>query len=390
MKKFFLSLLVTTFFFSASSQRIYFVYLQSEQEQPFFLKMDEKIYSSTTAGYLILSRLRDSTYSFNIGFPGNKWPEQKFSLVIDKKDHGYLLKYFEGRGWGLFDLQNLSVQMAVTSNAGISPVSKENKDVSKFTDILSKAADDPTLKEKPIAVNLEEKKEEIAVQPAVKKEEIKPVVIENPEIKGKATDTKPVESEYEYKPSAITKSDEKSTTEGIGITYIDQYVNGHKDTIRILIPAQKPAVDPVQEGLKEQKRFLEITSDTSNVKPVVQDNPATKEKNESKTPITNNPKIKNNCLNRASDEDFFKLRKKMAGETGDYDMIDEARKVFKTKCFSVVQVKNLSSLFLTDIGKYMFFDAFYMFVSDPENYPTLQAELKDPYYINRFQAMLRN
>jgi hypothetical protein len=71
-------------------------------------------------------------------------------------------------------------------------------------------------------------------------------------------------------------------------------------------------------------------------------------------------------------------------------MIDEARKIFKTRCFSVVQVKNLSALFLTDLGKYMLFDAFYSFVSDPENYPKLEDELKDQYYIKRFRTMLRN
>ena len=69
-------------------------------------------------------------------------------------------------------------------------------------------------------------------------------------------------------------------------------------------------------------------------------------------------------------------------------MIAEAKKVFKTKCFSTLQIKNLSALFLTDESKYKFFDAAYQYVSDLENFSTLQSELKDEYFINRFKAMI--
>ena len=79
----------------------------------------------------------------------------------------------------------------------------------------------------------------------------------------------------------------------------------------------------------------------------------------------------------------------MAAETNDDAMVDAAKKYFKTKCFSTSQVRNLSSLFLNDNGKYKFFDAAYTYVSDSDNFPSLQAELKDDYYINRFKAMLR-
>ena len=79
----------------------------------------------------------------------------------------------------------------------------------------------------------------------------------------------------------------------------------------------------------------------------------------------------------------------MAGENSDNDMIAEAGKVFRTKCFSTTQIKNLSTLFLTDEFKYKFFDAAYQYVSDSENFVSLQSELNDEYYINRFKAMLR-
>ena len=57
---------------SASSQRIYFIYLQSEMQQPFFVKLGDKLQSSSASGYLILSRLKDSTYTFAVGLPARR------------------------------------------------------------------------------------------------------------------------------------------------------------------------------------------------------------------------------------------------------------------------------------------------------------------------------
>jgi hypothetical protein len=101
------------------------------------------------------------------------------------------------------------------------------------------------------------------------------------------------------------------------------------------------------------------------------------------------PTAKKKCASVAAESDFLKLRKKMAAGKGDDNMVDEAKKYFKTKCFAVTQLKNLSTLFLEDGGKYKFFDASYSYVSDPENFSSLVSEMKDEYYINRFKAMLR-
>ncbi len=463
MKKLHLCLLFSLAIFTASSQKVYFVYIQTESEQPFFVKVKEKVQSSTATGYIILAKLLDSTYNFSIGFPQNKWPEQNFTVSISKKDHGFLLKNFNEKGWGLFDLQTLTVQMAITGKAGIEEVPKaENKDVSVFTEILSKAADDPTLKEKPVLTKVEEKKTEVAVQEVIKKEEPKveikePVItkpvevvetavikkeepkietkeivvtkptetIEQPVVKKEETKvevkeevlTKPVttieqpiaKQDYPkvenkeqavapveetrtvndeiYKISQVKKWSESSTTEGFGLVFIDDYENGIKDTIRLVIPNPKPAValEIIPEAPKEEKKFLDINTDsvrkeedkTIEVKPIIEA-PAEK------------VVLKNNCSEIAGESDFFKLRKKMAATESDDEMISEAKKYFKAKCFNTEQLKNLSTLFLTDEGKYKFFDASYKFVSDAEIFSTLQAELKDEYYTTRFKAMLRN
>jgi hypothetical protein len=417
MNRFVLCFLFTTVVFTASSQKVYFVYLQSETDQPFFVKMNERIYSSTASDYLILSKLRDSVYNFSIGFSQNKWPEQNFSIGINGKDHGFILKNLGEKGWGLFDLQTLAFQMssAPVSKADATEKTKE-QNVSAFTDILSRAADDPSLKEKPIQAKIEEKKPQVIPEEVVKKEEIKPTVIEesttkkeepkveikeSPVVKNEETkmDIKETVKNEEvktnlaepYKPTMVTKKSESSNVEGFGLVFIDDYRNGTIDTIRLLIPDTSPAVTETKQEPKEEKKFLDIIPDSANKANEIISEIKKDSVSETKTTVNEKTKavVKNNCKEAASETDFFKLRKKMAAETTDDNMITEARKYFKTKCFTTAQLKNLSTLFLNDAGKYKFFDAAYTYVSDADRFSSLQSELKDEYYINRFKAMLK-
>src|SRR5262245_34745665 len=123
MNKLLLCLLFSIVAEKSFSQRVYFVYLQSEQEQPFFARINEKTQSSSEGGYLILSKLKDSVYSMGIGFPGGKWPEQIFTITVKGKDQGYVLRNFPDKGWGLIDIQTASIQMGEAA--------KENRSNSK-------------------------------------------------------------------------------------------------------------------------------------------------------------------------------------------------------------------------------------------------------------------
>jgi hypothetical protein len=422
---------------TAFSQKVYFVYIQSDPAQSFSLKLNERIYQSSSTGYLILSKLVDSTYPISIIFPQNKWPNQSFKVEVKSKDRGFLLKNFGEKGWGLYDLQTLSIQM---NTAEISDKPKaEVQQVSAFTEVLSKAANDPSLKEKPVkkeevitpqaAVVREEKKTEpVTVQPAVVKEEAKPIAItppvesikkeepsvvketvpekkealieevREPKKEEALAEKKPEPVEQEYKPSRVKKKSESSTTEGLGLTFIDEYPDGKKDTIRITIPNPKyAAVTTSKEEPKQDKRFLDIKSDdkaadtapvNETVKQPAQEQAKETAKETPKEAVKEASK-RSACSSLATESDFVKLRRKMVAKSNDDDMVDEAVKYFKTKCFTVEQIKNLNTLFLNDSGKYKFFDAAYAHVSDPDNFVSLQAELKDDYYINRFKAMVR-
>ncbi|MER3499005.1 MAG: hypothetical protein C4308_10405 [Chitinophagaceae bacterium] len=405
MKKLaFLIFFVCIYTVQSYAQRVYFIYLQTEAAQPFFVRMNDKVYSSTASGYLIIPKLIDSTYVFRVGFPG-KSMELDFSATVNRKDHGYLIKDFGERGWGLFDLQSLNVQMA-TNTQPKTQASSDTK-VNAFTDLLSKSSDDPSLKEKPVVVQQEKKPEIVAVvnkqETKVNKEETRPVEIEKQKEEnktdslivkakeGKKSEPELIEKKIDsavaiketvepYIKSQIAILSTTSIADGRQIVYVDQRAGERPDTIIAILPEIKTE-EPKPKIEKQEKKFLDITND-----PVSEEKEIKKQ--EARQETKSHPLVQRNCKSVASDEDFLKLRRKMAAKTNDDGMLDEAKKYFKTRCFKTEQIRNLSTMFLSNAGKYHFFDLAYAYVSDGENFSSLQSELKDEYYSNRFRAML--
>lgn len=430
------------------AQKIYFIYFQMENNAPFFVKMGEKVYSSTAEGYLILPRLVDSTYTFAIGKPGRQAAETRFSVRINRNDRGFLVREAE-HTFSLFDLQSMEVIKAV---AGAGP---QRTDVAKrsdnFTLLLAQAADDSTLLYVPAVAKTEavaksERPEPVPPpaqvttakteslpaapkgdttvvlvaegEPKVGKANPDTVVAVIPQAKGtpdtavarpatvaqavpekesaqpdttsqqslvqsdpprpdtlnRETVQQPVTGQAEtappaYQRSRVTRRSESSTTEGFGLVFLDNQGTGVVDTIRILIPNPKIVF---AEAPREGR--LQSPGPAAGADSVLAIVPAQRAV----------------CKEVATENDFLKLRRSMVARDTEEEMISEARKYFKSKCFSTDQIKSLSALFLTPQGKYGFFDVAYLHVSDQEQFPSLQQELKDSYYANRFKALIGN
>jgi hypothetical protein len=455
MNKLYKIILLCTLFFvavcNAFSQQNHFVYVQTENKQPFYIKLNKKLLSSTASGYLIIPKLQEGSYEFTIGFPKNEWQEQNITCAVNKKDAGYLLKDFGDKGWGLFNLQTMEVVMPGSATAGNTTIVEEEKKkpvttvppVAIDSAITKKVDDKPVIKEeiKPVIDTI--KKEVIPTVSSapvvtdsvpVKKPENKP---ETKEAIQPVADT--VKKEEAKLPVVITKLLSANTAEGAEMIYVDN-ANGKADTISVFIPAEKDtATRQVQPPKKQEEpkvelqnaeikkteepktaepkneiknevpkvtdtRFIDITLPNPNAKPdtdVKQIKPeiiAEKKADTNTVPVPEKqkeniswPALPNsNCKALASEDDFLKLRKKMVAETGDDDMVDAARKTFKTKCFTTAQIKNLCVLFLNDEGRYKFFDTAYPFVSDAVNFGLLETLLTDNYFITRFKAMIRH
>ncbi len=426
MKKFlnavFLMLLLNTPRY-AFAQLNHFIYLQTEGRQPFYAKLDKQVFSSSASGYLILPKLQEGPHTIVIGFPKNEAAEQRFVCTIGSKDEGYLVKNFGDKGWGLFNLQTMNVVMAGDATGGKDVAVVEKTD--EFSNLLSTVVNDPSIRQEkqPVAKTKEE------TAPAVS-HEANPAVPDT--VKQVEVAMSPVAKEM-AKP-AIEKTDTKEDEQGLSITYLD-HSGSEADTINIYIPAEDTTAvttqrnaEPVAAGNIEQPAAeKELSKDSAEIKKapeekeqvveavnqpaVIQETIAKPDSAQAtvaeqflpievkagettvvETPQSKEvkPMINSDCKNYATDDDFLKLRKKMAGADNDDDMLETARKYFKSKCYTVDQVKNLSVLFLKDEGKYHFFDLAYGFVSDSHNFPVLESQLTEEYYISRFKAMIRH
>lgn len=421
MKKILLAGILFFVLQEVSAQKVYFIYIQSETGTSFFVKAGDKVASSTASGYLILSKLVDSVYTFNIGKTGQSAAdESRFSITINKRDRGFLLKEADGK-FGLFDLQALILLQPLAST--ISPNETIAKRTDAFAVLLAQAANDPSLLEIHTTTVAQTETKRIAPSQAVvitTKEPVEqpaPPQTDNTEtVMQKATDVnaeiaktdkttpetskqaeapndtaqqatatvdQPVQTTAPeeikpYKPSVVSRRSESSTSEGFGLVFLDE-AEGATDTIRILIPNQNLSVQEDERNNEDSKKFLNITN-TDTTKATITVDAANERLRAAKK--------RRGCNTTADEKDFLKLRKNMVAKKSDEAMISEAQKFFKRSCFSTAQIKSLSSLFLSASGKYHFFDAAYGHVSDQEQYAVLQSELNDDYYVNRFKALV--
>ena len=384
MKNFLQILLLLLLSTALHAQQYYFAYVQTDNKQPFYVKVNDKLLSSSASGYVVIPKLSSGSYSVTFGFPKEKFPQQVINLNIAAADAGFLLKDFGAKGWGLFNLETMQVSMNNSAGNSVITSAVGNDDV--FSNSLSGAAN----------TDLSSPKKTTTVTIA----EAKTVV---------AKDEKKVSNSKTE--NVIKKIGSSSDVDGKSYTYLD--VTGSKnDTINVFIPANKvtSSTAPVKELsiIKEEKseakedkpkKFLDIDMDKPSPSNVVIETapkitqPAIskeviKQQNEKKDkPIVS---FNSDCKATADENAFLKLRKRMAASSSDDAMLDAAKKTFKNTCFSVEQIKNLSPLFLNDTGKYNFFDAAYPHIYDSQNFGTLQSLLTDPYYISRFKAMIRN
>ena len=410
MQRLILSLFLLTAFIQLNAQQNHFIYIQTENKQPFYVKLDKQVYSSTTSGYLIISRLHNGSYNFEIGFPKSEWPAQHITCILDNKDVGYLLKDFGDKGWGLFNLQSAEIIMAEKGSNSHTGTSESRAD--DFSNMLSKVVNDPAIRQ---AYPVKD-------EPKVIREAIQPVpVIKDESIKTEpAINITPVKS-VEPEVPVIKRYSINQDDAGVELVYVD-VINGKVDTINILIPIEKIPVKlmnekpttiippdikkeaPVKPEVKtSNEKFLDIevpgTVKESEVKKAVEVGGIEKKevqivqevkvRDSLAAPVKARRVLSNsNCKNNSTEEDFLKLRKKMASENNEDAMIGVAKKFFKLKCYTTDQVKNLSVLFLKDAGKYTFFDAIYPYVSDASIFSVLENQLTEAYYISRFRAML--
>ena len=420
--------------FIAQAQLSHFIYLQTDNKQPFYIKYNSKIISSTASGYIIISKLNDGVINFTLGFPQSNEPEQKFTLTIEKTEKGYLIKNFADKGWGLFDLQSASITYAQTNQT---PASNNNSTTTTpivndpFANMLSTVTQDSTVKtvtvkkeEKPVVVDTPKPQPVIAKVDTPKKEDVSITKQEEPKKQEPVVQTLKIDTPKQQElvvqqpvvkepawvappKTPVQRIRRFDSREGTDLVFEVTETNGVRDTIRLFIAADSSVI--INPALEIKQEVTEQKKDTAVAEPLPQsplnilpkkeepkiDTPVVK-KEEPKVEIKPEASAKpaaipnSNCKDEATEDDFLKLRKRMAAQSKEEAMVNEAKKIFKAKCFSTSQLKNLAVLFLTDEWRYRFYDAALPYVSDFGSFKSLGDTITDDYYKKRFQALLPN
>jgi hypothetical protein len=218
--------------------------------------------------------------------------------------------------------------------------------------------------------------------------------------------------------TGITKLKTDSTEEGQLITYIDKTEAG-TDSVKVFIPVNKTVPVPENEAMtalpatdslnakKERTgtRFINMelqnpnaSNDSGSLK---KDDQVINEKKKRVTldPVTGKEdtlmrtlgsagdSLQGTCKKTATQKEFLELRRLMAAEENEKNMIRAARKVFAVTCFTAEQVKNLGVLFISEEEKYRFYVIAYPIVSDRENIAVLEDQLTDEYFKSRLKVM---
>jgi len=369
------------------AQQPRFIYIQKENKLPFYVKIDDQILTASDPGYLIVPGLSDSSYPVVIGFLQKKWPDMEVTIHLQDASAGFLLKNEGNAEWGLLNLQT-GQRIEMQRSKSSQPVGDIETGAGEFARVLAEVVNDPGIAE-------------ITVNNTI------------PDSTGIAKDKKAVTEN-----TGITKLKTDSTEEGQLITYIDKTGAG-TDSVKVFIPVNKTVQVPENEAMtalpatdslnakKERTgtRFINMelqnpnaSNDSGSLK---KDDQVITEKKKRVTldPVTGKEdtlmrtlgsagdSLQSTCKKTATQKEFLELRRLMAAEENEKNMIRAARKVFAVTCFTAEQVKNLGVLFISEEEKYRFYVIAYPIVSDRENIAVLEDQLTDEYFKSRLKVM---
>ena len=408
----FVFLLILSSLYGMAQQQYHFIYIQADNQQPFYVKYGSKNYSSSSIGYLILPKLSDGNVSLQIGFAKNLYPEQAFNLTVAGKDLGFALKNFNEKGWGLFNFQTTDIVMNgnAAAPANEQAVKTTTNKSNAFGNMLASAINDSTLNQQRITApdssaktktpsnlnGITDTAQAIA-QTKRAKDSTGAGLNTTSQTYNNAASVDSLIKKYSSNGDSLTankkavdsmkaivKSAEKTNESGTDLTFLD---NNSKDTIHAFIPsANQPNVATKAASVDSATGKVSNPFFNNNNAQIVER--ATSSDSSSEVIKTNPTLLNSACNNMFNSNDADKLKRKIVSLRKQEDIMNAVRKSLHGKCITTDQVKDLGNLFLSDENRYNFYDAAYPFVYDFGNYAILQNTLIDSYYKNRFKALL--
>lgn len=319
---------------SASLQAQHYFFLEADRQQPFYIRWNGQIQSSSANGFLLVSKVETDKIVLTIGFPRNQYPEISFDLKGMDRDRGFQLKDFGEKGWGLFDRVSLEVIMPINQSAAPIVVAAKPGENS-FASVLADVTGDSTLLEKKALAK-------IPVQV--------PVPVQPP--------AQPKKEIVQVPDSLVTLNKEKKPI----ISSMVLQDNEEKKLMGYIVTGDGSLPDTIQ---------VEI------IKPLIASKPIQAES--VKLPVCDRP--------FADIKDIRALQKKILGLNAIGDQVAAVVKAFKEKCFNSRQAMDLGWMFTDESARLHLFESLYGMVSDPEQYKKLEAAFMKEDNIKAFRKL---
>jgi hypothetical protein len=103
MRSFFLFLYCLFGVLALEAQESGYLYIESENGQPFYVRSKDSLYLSAPEGFLILAPLTGIKGDLVLGFPGQAAAAFVFTIPNSGIESGWLLRSVNGEGWRLYD-----------------------------------------------------------------------------------------------------------------------------------------------------------------------------------------------------------------------------------------------------------------------------------------------
>lgn len=113
---------------TASAQATHYLFFQTENNKPFYLRLMGSTLSSNASGYLLIPKITDGKYEIHIGFAQSE-VEQQFELTVEGKDLGFSLKQELDNSWSLFNLVDFTQNKGKTVATAPKPPIKTEDEV---------------------------------------------------------------------------------------------------------------------------------------------------------------------------------------------------------------------------------------------------------------------
>ena len=392
----------------------YLILIEAENRQSFIVRIGDQFYASSAQGHLVLSQLKDSSYRLKLRFPKNNLPEQVFPVVIHHKDLGLQLKGADS-SWVLYNWLTKETIHPVFEFDSSRILDLGVKKEDGFSRLMAAVVDDSTVMYNTYTDNgfkqdsSNAKRTGIAVDSAQLTVNRKPLPpyggtvgqpttqnvppptasTKTPAVKDRQLTT--VNGQQSAVNSQLSTVNRQPTSIPIGIKKLREVTlkisrkivyqeigkDGQIDTITLFVffekndsLAKKPGAGPALASINPVK-----STDTSGINMAQVKN---------KTAIKSGGQA---CILIATEEDLTFLRDAILKANAIEAKIGIASEAFAIKCFTVSQVRLLTSLFVSDKDKYKLMDAAHQHISDRDHFRELVDMLTDKNFQRKFLVM---